>query len=58
MNKNVLFILAFLIITFSSLAQKKETYKDSQDGKTYKTLKIGNQEWMAENLTCKASSGT
>ncbi len=51
------FILSFLFVTLIK-AQNTGILHDTDDGRKYKTIKIGNQWWMAENLNYYTSEGS
>jgi uncharacterized protein (TIGR02145 family) len=55
--KNVLVIFGLAIFCLSNYSQETGTFTDQRDGKVYKTVKIGTQWIMAENLVYKPSKG-
>ncbi len=50
--------VAFIATTFLFTACGGESFTDPRDGQKYKTVKIGEQVWMAENLKYKAGAQT
>ena len=54
----VLFISCGVFKTNASLTKTDASLTDVRDGKTYKTVKIGSQVWMAENLNYEYNEGT
>lgn len=45
-----LIISLFFFWVVSAIAQPEGSMTDQRDGKIYKTVKIGKQEWMAQNM--------
>lgn len=49
----VISLLALFALSYSQQANGNSSFTDPRDGQTYRTVRIGDKTWMAENLNFK-----